>query len=114
MSIMVEKQAFEFKGKEYFEYFIKGNVRGRDVKVKLAPPDKTDKGAFTVLDIVFGDSNKAEFAVVPYEFQDSTGKTIVGNKFFVRTTDAETGEIYECQVKPAKQSDKTLLAMLMR
>lgn len=111
---MVEKQGFEFKGKEYFEYFISGKVRGKDVKIKLAPPDKTDKGAYTVLDIIFGDSDKAEFAVVPYEFQDNTGKTIVGNKFFVRTTDQETGEIYECQVKPAKNSDKTLLAMLMR
>jgi len=114
MAIKVEKQAFEFKGKEYFEYFISGNVRGRDVKVKLAPPDKTDKGAYTVLDIVFGNEDTADFVVEPFEFPDSTGKTIVGNKFFVRTTDPETGEIYECAVKPAKNSDKTLLAMIMR
>ena len=44
--IKVEKGSFEYKGKSYFEYFICGNVRGRDVKIKLAPPDKNDKGLY--------------------------------------------------------------------
>ena len=57
-NIKVEKGAFEYKGKTYSEYFICGNVRGRDVK--------------------------------------------------------DTGEVYESAVKPARNSDKTLLAMLMR
>jgi len=75
---------------------------------------KLEIGNFYVKDIVFGNEDTADFVVEPFEFQDSTGKTIVGNKFFVRTTDPETGEIYECAVKPAKNSDKTLLAMIMR
>ena len=70
--IKVEKGTFEYKGKSYFEYYICGVVRGRDVKIKLAPPDKNDKGGYTVLDIVFGNEDKADFIVVPYEFQDAT------------------------------------------
>ena len=112
--IKVEKGTFEYKGKSYFEYFICGVVRGRDVKIKLAPPDKSDKGGYTVLDIVFGNEDKADFIVVPYEFQDATGKTVSGNRFLVRTVDKETGEIFESAIKPARNSDKTLLAMLMR
>ena len=60
-NIKVEKGAFEYKGKTYSEYFICGNVRGRDVKIKIAPPDKNDKGGYTVLDIVFGNEDKADF-----------------------------------------------------
>lgn len=114
MDIKVEKQAFEFKGKQYFEYFISGVVRGKEIKVKLAPPDKTDKGAYTLLDVIFGDEEKADFVVEPYEFKDNNGNTIAGNRFLVRTVDKETGKIFECPIKPAKNSDKTFLAMLMR
>ena len=113
-NIKVERGTFEYKGKEYSEYFICGVGRGKDVKIKLAPPDKNDKGGYTVLDIVFGNEDKADFVTVPFEFQDATGKTVTGTRFLVRTADKETGEVFECAVKPARNSDKTLLAMLMR
>lgn len=112
--IKVEKGTFEYKGKSYFEYFICGKVRGRDVKVKLAPPDKNDKGGYTVLDIVFGNETKADFVTEPYEFTDGEGKVISGERYLVRTVDTETGEVFESAVKPARRSDKTLLALLMR
>ena len=69
--IFVERETFESKGKTYFGYYIKGTVRGRDVKVGIAPPDKdTDKGGYAVLDIVFGNADKAELVLVPYEIRD--------------------------------------------
>ena len=111
--VKVEKGSFEYKGKTYAEYYISGNIRGKDVKIKLAPPDKADKGGYTVLDIVFGDDSTADFIVEPFEFKNSDGQVITGNRFLVRTVDKETGEVYECAVKPARNSDKTLLAMLM-
>lgn len=113
-NIKVEKGAFEYKGKTYSEYYIGGTVRGKDVKIKLAPPDKTDKGGYTVLDIVFGNENEADLAVEPFEFTNNEGKTVTGNRYLVRSTDPETGEIYECAVKPARNSDKSLLAMLVK
>ena len=113
-NIKVEKGAFEYKGKTYAEYFICGAVRGREVRIKLAPPDKNDKGGYTVLDIVFGDESQADFVAEPFEFVNGEGKTVSGTRFLVRTADKQTGEVYECAVKPARKSDKTLLEMLMR
>ena len=49
--IMVERETFEKNEKTYFSYFIKGNIRGKDVRVAIVPPDR---GGYAVLDIVFG------------------------------------------------------------
>ncbi len=112
--IYVERETFESKGKTYFRYFIKGTVRGRDIKISIAPPDKdTDKGGYAVLDLVFGDSNKADFVLVPYEIRDDkTHKVIKGNSYIVRTV-GEDGKVYECPVKPDRTSDKALLNLLL-
>lgn len=109
--IMVERETFEKDGKTYFSYFIKGNVRGRDVKVAVIPPDK---GGYAVLDIVFGNEMKANLVSNPYEIKDeATGKVISGNTYAVQTVD-ENGDIFECNIKPYRNSDKMLLNMILR
>ena len=108
--IMVEREIFQLDGKEYFSYFIKGMVRGREVKVKLTPPDI---GGYAVLDIVYASSDKAELTLTPYEVKGEDGKVISGNSYNVRSID-EDGLIYECKIKPARTSDKNLLEMLLR
>lgn len=109
--IFVERETFEKNDKTYYSYYIKGQIRGRDVKVAIAPPDK---GGYTVLDIVFGEAMAAELITKPYEIKDeSTGKTISGNTYAVQASD-ENGETYECAVKPYRASDKALLNMLLR
>lgn len=111
MAIKVKRELFEQNGKEYYSYFISGKVRGRDVKAGLKPPDN---GGYTVLDIIFGDADEAEIAVTPYEMKAEDGRIITGNIYAVESVDEETGEVYSCKVKPARDSDKTLLAMLLR
>ena len=109
--IYVERDTFEKDGKTYYSYFIKGKVRGKDVRVAIVPPDK---GGYAVLDIVFGDAMSAELVAKPYEIKDdSTGKVITGNSYAVRSVD-ENGEEYECAVKPFRSSDKVLMNMLLR
>ena len=109
--IMVERETYEKGGKTYFTYFIKGVVRGKNVKVAVTPPDK---GGFAVLDIVFGNEMKADLVSKPYEIKDdATGNVIKGNTYSVQSVD-ENGEVYECPIKPFRASDKTLLNMLMR
>ena len=109
--IFVERETYEKNGKTYFTYFIKGTVRGKNVRVAVVPPDK---GGYTVLDIVFGDAMAAELAAKPYEIKDdSTGKVITGNSYAVHSVD-ENGEEYECAVKPFRSSDKALMNMLLR
>lgn len=111
-AIVVERETFEKDGKTYFSYFIKGKVRGKEVKVAIVPPDK---GGYTVLDIVFGAEMHAELTLTPYEIKDDvSGRVIKGNTYGVRSADAGTGEIYECKIKPYRDSDKTLLNMLLR
>ena len=108
--IMVERETFEKDGKTYFSYFIKGNVRGKDVKVAIIPPDK---GGYTVLDIVFGEAMQAELKITPFEIKGEDGNVIKGNTYAVFTKD-EDGEVYECSIKPFRNSDKALLNMLIR
>lgn len=110
-TIVVEREKYEYNGKEYFSYFIRGNIRGKDVKVSVAP---MDTGGYTVLDIVFNDAMKADLIATPFEIKDEkTGASVKGNSFFVRSID-ENGEVYECKIKPFRNSDKMLLNMLLR
>ena len=107
--IKVERETFEKDGKTFFSYFIKGKIRGKDVRILVTPPDK---GGFAVLDIVFGNEMQADLIVNPYEIKDdATGNVIKGNTYAVHSVD-ENGEVYECSIKPFRQSDKALLNML--
>lgn len=108
--IKVERETYTKNGKEFFSYFIKGKVRGKDVKVAVAPPDI---GGYTVLDIVFDTAMSADLVITPFEMKNANGETISGNTYAVRSYD-ENGEVYECKVKPLRVSDKTLLNMLLR
>lgn len=109
--IMVERETFEKNGKTFFSYFIKGTIRGKNIRVAVVPPDK---GGYTVLDIVFGEAMAAELVAKPFEIKDdATGKVITGNSYSVQTVD-ENGEVYECGVKPFRSSDKALLNMLLK
>ena len=38
-NVFVERETFETNGKSYFTYFVRGNVRGKDVKACVVPPD---------------------------------------------------------------------------
>ncbi len=107
--VLVERETYEKNGKSYFAYYVKGVIRGRNVRILMVPPDK---GGYTVLDIVFGDAMTGELVAKPFEFKDETGRTISGNSYTVQTVD-ENGEVYECPVKPNRMSDKALLNMLL-
>ena len=95
--IFVERETYTKNEKQYFTYFINGNIRGRDVRIAIMPP---------------ADGAKADFVLEPFEFKDASGRTVSGNKTLVRTVD-ENGEVYECEIKPARKSDKALLTMLL-
>ena len=110
-NIYVEREAFTYEGKSYFSYFIKGTIRGRDVKVAINPPDL---GGFAVLDIVFDGAMAAELIVKPYEIKDEKTKKVTTGQTYAVVSYDENGEMYECPIKPYRASDKALLAMLVR
>ena len=109
--LLVEREKFEYNGKEYMGYFVKGIVKGREVRATLKPQDIN---GYTVLDLIFDGANEVELIAKPYSITDeATGNVITGNTFVVRSVD-ENGEVYECPVKHSRGSDKVLLTMLMK
>ena len=109
--VKVERDTYEKNGKTYFSYFILGQVRGKEVRAAVVPPDR---GGYTVLDIVFGEEMAADLLLKPYEIRDErTGRVIAGNTYAVQSHD-ENGEVYECAVKPFRASDKALINMLLK
>lgn len=108
--VYVEREIYEKDGKSYWSYFIKTKIRGKDVRVAVVPPDF---GGYQVMDIVFGDDNKALLVTKPYEIKDEkTGRVVSGNTFGIQNVD-ENGEIYECSIQAFRKSDKSLLNMLI-
>ena len=109
-TIYVERDTYEKDGNTYYGYFIRGNVRGIDIRVLVVPPDF---GGYTVLDIVYVGAKAAELVLVPYEIEDEkTGKVSKGFSYAVRSED-EDGTVYECKIKPLRKSDKDMLQMLL-
>ena len=108
--IYVQRELVKKENKEFYAYFIEGVVRGKDVKVLISAPDF---GGYKVLDIVFGDEDKAELTVQTMTMTDAKGKESAYVKYGVRSVD-EDGQVYECKIKPFRNSDKDLLEMILR
>lgn len=109
-NLVVERESFiASNGEQYWAYLVKGKVRGRDVKVDFSPKDK---GGYEPLDIVFDVSPTAELIMTDEEMTDNNGKTTKYTSYKVRTID-EFGLEYECGIKPSRDSDKSLLKMLL-
>jgi len=109
--VIVERGTYEKNGNQYFAYSVRGVVRGKDVKAGILP---TDFGGYTLLDIIFVGDGIVNLEARPFEFKDEkSGEMINGISYFVVTVD-ENGEVYECKVKASRQSDKQLLAMILR
>lgn len=111
VKLFVEREKFTGNdGKEYYSYFLKGNVRGREVRVDFAPKDK---GGYEPLDIVFDVQDKAELIIGKEEMVDSnTGRKSVYDTYTLKTVDTD-GIEYVVGVKPTRNSDKALLQMLI-
>ena len=95
-------------GKEYWSYYLKGQVRNREVRVDFAPKDK---GGYEPLDIVFEVTDKPELVMTDEVMTDNNGHEAKYKAY--RVTATENGVEYACSVKPSRDSDKSLLTMLL-
>ena len=96
---------------QLFNYRIDGKVRGKYVYCSLAP---IDKGGYVCLDYVFGDEDTAELVLKPFSITQEDGNVVSGYTFMARNVDKVSGKVYECQVKPYKGSDKSILMTLLQ
>lgn len=109
LKLFVERESFTGSdGKQYWAYVLKGQVRGRDVKVDFAPKDK---GGYEPLDIVFSIKDNAELIMTTETMTDASGSKTKYVTYKVRNED-ELGAL-ECGVKPTRDSDKALLTMII-
>lgn len=110
-NLQVERETYESKTKEErFNYFVRGTLRGKEIKASLMP---SDIGGYDLLDILFIGNKTADLIVSPFEMKnEETGEMIKGNTYIVRVID-EKGDIYECPVKPRQKSDKCILEMFL-
>ncbi len=109
LKLFVEREPFTgSNGERYWAYVLKGEVRGRDVKVDFAPKDK---GGYEPLDIVFSIANTAELIMTTETMTDASGAKTKYVTYKVRNED-DLG-VLECGVKPARDSDKALLQMII-
>lgn len=102
------KQLFTKDDRPYFAYIVRGLVRGKEKKVDFVPKDK---GGYEPLDILFEISPKAELIMNEEEMTDGDGKKTQYTAYKARVID-EDGELYECGIKPQRDSDKALLKFI--
>ncbi len=108
--LTIERESYKGKdNKEYWAYLVRGEVRGRDVKIDFKPKDA---GGYLPLDIVFDVNSTATLIMSDEETTDKNGNKIKYTIYTVRNVD-DAGIVYECGVKPRQDSDKSLLVMLL-
>lgn len=103
------KQLVTKDGRLYFAYIVRGVIRGQAKKVDFAPKDQ---GGYEPLDILFDIAPKAELTMEERVMEDNNGNKTAYTAYSVRVVD-EDGEVWECEVKPQRNSDKALLKFLL-
>ncbi len=108
--IFLERESFKGSdGRDFWSYFVSGKVRNRNVKVDFIPKDK---GGYEPLDIIFDVTKKAELILGEEEMTSDSGKVTKYLTYKAHAVDND-GIVYECSVKPSKDSDKALFNMLL-
>ncbi len=110
--LVVEREKFIAKdGREMWGYAVHGKVRGRDTKVDF---NAYDQGGYEVLDMVFDIKPSAELLIHVESMTDKdTGEVREYTVYEVKNID-EDGDEISCRIKPARDSDKSILAYLLK
>ncbi|MCH5179945.1 MAG: hypothetical protein J1F32_01870 [Erysipelotrichales bacterium] len=108
--LKVERETYDSKSKEErYTYFVKGVLRGKEMKASLIP---SDIGGYELLDMLFIGTESVDLIVDPFEIVNKdTGEVMKGNSYIARVI--ENDEKFECPVKPRQKSDKAILDMLL-
>ena len=71
--LTVERDTYETRDKkEYYNYFVRGQVRGREVRAELAPKNK-DFDGYELLDLIFDIAPTAELYIHDEESETASG-----------------------------------------
>ena len=109
---IIGKDGKQMKTKDdrpYFAYLVRGIIRGQEKKIDFAPKDM---GGYEPLDLVFDISPKAELIMTDEVMTDGNGVQTHYTAYKVQVTD-DDGDVWDCGVKPQRDSDKALLKFLL-
>lgn len=109
--LIVEREKFTSKGREMWGYVVRGKVRGKDVKVDF---QAYDQGGYEVLDMIFDLQPTADLEMREETMTDTTtGEVRKYTIYEVKNVDEDGDEIVS-RIKPARDSDKSILAYLLK
>jgi len=91
-----------------YGYYVYANYNNIDFKAQVVP---LDFGGYAVLDIVYNGETEADLVIEDYTYTAKDGSIKVGKHYKVISEDPD-GKKYECDVKPARRSDRTLINLL--
>ena len=111
--LIVEREKFTAKdGREMWAYVVRGKgPNGCETKVDF---NAYDQGGYEVLDMVFDIKPTAELQMREESITDTdTGEVRSFTIYEVANVDADGDEL-KCRIKPARDSDKSILAYLLK
>lgn len=112
-TLTVEREIYTAKDeKEYYCYFVRGKLRGREVRADLMPKNK-DFDGYAILDIIFDIASTAQLSIREEESETATGAKTRYKVYEVSNTD-EDGITYSYKLKPRAESDKSVLGVLLQ
>lgn len=119
IKLPVVRQPFTGKdGKEYWSYVVKGNIvrvkNGKRFEKEVTVDFVAkDQGGYEVLDLIFFGTDEATLVMHDETMiNDKTGEVLTYTVYEVQGVD-DDGTIYSYKVKPSRESDKSLLNMLI-
>lgn len=115
--VMVREPIFDKKGEQMvskdgrlcFAYVVRGVANGREVKADFCPKDQ---GGYEPLDILFDIAPKAKLIMSDETMTDDSGKETHYTAYRIEVVDKD-GDVWPCEVRPQRPSDKTLLKFLL-
>lgn len=112
-NLTVERESYKGKDeKDYYGYFVRGQVRGREIRADLSPKNR-DFDGYDILDLIFDIKPTAELIVREETSETASGAVTRYTVYEVQNTD-EDGITYTYKVKPRAESDKSVLSVLLQ
>lgn len=110
-ALVLERETFvSKKGKEMYNYFVRGNVHGRTIKADFLAKDM---GGYELLDLMFEINPTVNLIMHEETMTDDRGNVTPYTIYEARVVD-EDGLVYSYKLKLAQESDKSYLNILMQ
>lgn len=109
--LKVKRETYTKSGKEFFSYFVEGEIRGKKMKAYLTPDGIR---GYDLLDLVFLGEETADLRVTSNSMIGEDGVEVAYTTYECFNIDKETGEEFSCKLKPMTGSDKKILELFCR